>query len=75
MIHKYFSFISVFESSLKPSPDAGSALASHVTDGDPHAIYWFPTPNNLASRFVSLSIPKIMSHTKLCNSAGPDKVF
>ena len=45
MIHGLFYFISVFESSLKPSPDAESALASHVTDGDPRATYWFPTVN------------------------------
>ena len=37
------SFISVFESSLKPSHAAESALASHVTDIDPRATYWFPT--------------------------------
>ena len=29
----------MFESSLKPHPDAESAVASHVTDGDPRATY------------------------------------
>ena len=39
MIQGKFSFISVFESSLKLSPEAESSLASHVTDGDPRATY------------------------------------
>ena len=78
MIHGYFFFISVSESSLKPSSDAESALAMHVTDGGLGVTYWFPT--TLRSFLIMchyvvivfLSILKIMSHTKLCNS---DKVF
>ena len=56
---------------------AESALVSHVSDGDPRATYWFPTTlrsNLIVIMFRFLSIPEIMSHTKLCNSAGPEQL-
>ena len=63
MILGYLSFISVFESRLKPSSDAESALASHVTLTVALVQHTGSRHNNLSSRFGFLSIPKSMSHT------------